>query len=363
MTQEQLADHARMGVRTIRNLERGTARPRQASVQLLADAMRLEATDRSTFERAGAPRPGASGEDEGRRVTLPWRRLSRKGIAAVSFIVLAVLVATTLAAVYWIWPAPPPGPGSDPSPPPCPPTRNSQDHLSVGACLGVGRELVSQATTLAGGERRSYRLTLNSDFDLVLYEVTSAGGTSTSKAVWETGTAMCGSSVKQHPGFAVLRPDGNFVLYSKENVIVWASDTSRRPLRVLAIQPDGNLVLRSTDGKITSDRHHWRPGCRIGQCTQGYFCLYDRSLFRGRVVQFKDCGSVQDLSSWSFANKASSWINKTSKPVDVYGEARFHLLGLQLGDNDRLWRAAPLSAASFVGNQNNDRARTFRLLC
>jgi predicted ATPase/DNA-binding XRE family transcriptional regulator len=57
LTQQHLADSTGLGVRTLRDLETGRAsRPQRATVDLLADALKLEGTDRSGFyAAAGAP--------------------------------------------------------------------------------------------------------------------------------------------------------------------------------------------------------------------------------------------------------------------------------------------------------------------
>ncbi|KIX79154.1 hypothetical protein SF23_02370, partial [Streptomyces sp. MBRL 10] len=53
LTQQVLADHATLSVRAIRDMESGRVqRPRQETVRLLADALRLEGHSRSNFEAA-----------------------------------------------------------------------------------------------------------------------------------------------------------------------------------------------------------------------------------------------------------------------------------------------------------------------
>ncbi len=53
LTQQVLADHATLSVRAIRDMESGRVqRPRQETVRLLADALRLEGRNRSDFEAA-----------------------------------------------------------------------------------------------------------------------------------------------------------------------------------------------------------------------------------------------------------------------------------------------------------------------
>lgn len=61
LTQEELAQRAGLGVRTIRDLEHGqVSRPRHSSVQLLADALSLRGRQRHAFMLA-ARRVGAGG--------------------------------------------------------------------------------------------------------------------------------------------------------------------------------------------------------------------------------------------------------------------------------------------------------------
>ncbi|MET9348778.1 helix-turn-helix domain-containing protein [Streptomyces termitum] len=62
LTQQVLADHATLSVRAIRDMESGRVqRPRQETVRLLAEALRLEGRGRSDFE-AAARRPFPAGE-------------------------------------------------------------------------------------------------------------------------------------------------------------------------------------------------------------------------------------------------------------------------------------------------------------
>ncbi|WP_432833597.1 helix-turn-helix domain-containing protein [Dactylosporangium sp. CA-092794] len=58
LTQDELATHAGLGVRTLRELERGrVARPQRNTVALLADALDLTGADREAFLTAAAGRP------------------------------------------------------------------------------------------------------------------------------------------------------------------------------------------------------------------------------------------------------------------------------------------------------------------
>ena len=75
LTQTELAARARVGVRTVRDLERGRAsRPQRTTVDLLADALGLDAAERAEFVAAsrgqGAVRPTSAGS----AASSPWSR-------------------------------------------------------------------------------------------------------------------------------------------------------------------------------------------------------------------------------------------------------------------------------------------------
>ena len=59
LTQAELAGRAGVGIRTVRDLERGRSRPQRTTMELLAKALGLTGRERATF--LGAAR-GASGE-------------------------------------------------------------------------------------------------------------------------------------------------------------------------------------------------------------------------------------------------------------------------------------------------------------
>ncbi|WP_327675309.1 helix-turn-helix domain-containing protein [Kitasatospora sp. NBC_00458] len=70
LTQQVLADHATLSVRAIRDMESGRVqRPRQETVRLLADALRLEGRNRTVFEAAA--RRQALAEDPREEPTAP----------------------------------------------------------------------------------------------------------------------------------------------------------------------------------------------------------------------------------------------------------------------------------------------------
>jgi predicted ATPase/DNA-binding XRE family transcriptional regulator len=70
MTQEEFAAKARVGVRTLRDLERGRARPQRATTELLADAFGLRGSAREEF-LAAARRGVSIGGPAGRAIKLP----------------------------------------------------------------------------------------------------------------------------------------------------------------------------------------------------------------------------------------------------------------------------------------------------
>ena len=80
-------------------------------------------------------------------------------------------------------------------------------------------------------------------------------------------------------------------------------------------------------------------------CDNGYLCLYQDSGGRGRHLQFKDRKKVQNLTTYDFNDKMSSWWNRTAHDAfwyyDINGKgttrrmpagARSSSLG---GDNDK----------------------------
>ena len=82
-----------------------------------------------------------------------------------------------------------------------------------------------------------YRLTYQSDGDLVLYDEQMR------TRLWTANTA--GTA----PGQTLLQTDGNFVVYDSAGVNRWSSGTSGNPNAYLAVQDDGNLVIYGSDGQ------------------------------------------------------------------------------------------------------------------
>ncbi|MBW0091865.1 LysM peptidoglycan-binding domain-containing protein [Pseudonocardia sp. KRD-184] len=111
--------------------------------------------------------------------------------------------------------------------------------LSGGSSLAAGQAGI----TSANGR---YTLALQADGDLT---VTDGSGA----VAWSTGTA--GKDVAR----ADMQADGNFVLYTADNGVVWASDTDA-PGGVLELQDDRNLVLYKADRTVA-----WSPNSYISE--------------------------------------------------------------------------------------------------
>lgn len=71
MTQEEFAAKAGVGVRTLRDLERGRARPQRATLELLAAALELEGPERVAFTLAARRGTGTDTIVESQGITLP----------------------------------------------------------------------------------------------------------------------------------------------------------------------------------------------------------------------------------------------------------------------------------------------------
>src|SRR4051794_36891594 len=123
LTQEELAARAAIGVRTVRDLERGrSSRPQRTTVELLAQALGLQGRDREDFLAVARGASGApprvvalppAGDLIGRdadvaelvaRLTTPVppgpRGVTLVGLAGVGKTALALTVAHRIAAAY-----------------------------------------------------------------------------------------------------------------------------------------------------------------------------------------------------------------------------------------------------------------------
>lgn len=108
----------------------------------------------------------------------------------------------------------------------------------------------------AGQDLRSpnglFRLLMQSDGNLVVYARSSPESTS-EWAHWHTNT-------HGNPGaFAIMQPDGNFVVYRSDNYPLWDSDSWATPATHVKLQDDGNLVVYGDDGKPYWAAFFWPP--------------------------------------------------------------------------------------------------------
>jgi hypothetical protein len=97
--------------------------------------------------------------------------------------------------------------------------------------LYQGRQLNINSTRWSPNGR--YVLTLKPDGNLIINRKPS------NKVIWSSKTQ--GRGVVK----AAMQYDGNFVLYTKDNVARWHTGTDRKPTNHLLLQDDGNLVIYS----------------------------------------------------------------------------------------------------------------------
>ncbi len=107
---------------------------------------------------------------------------------------------------------------------------------------------------LWGGQHRDspngqYRLSMQSDGNLVLYDLWNL----TSEGWW---TALWYSNTYNNPGARLaMQADGNLVVYSSANSPLWNSETWGNPGAQLHVQDDGNLVIYSNG---IAKWHRWQ---------------------------------------------------------------------------------------------------------
>jgi len=116
-------------------------------------------------------------------------------------------------------------------------------------------------------------------------------------------------------------------------------------------------------GELSAEDHGSEPAPVVGSsqavssfavhgCPSGWYCVYQDANWGGRRLQFSDC-SRNDLSSFGFRDKTSSWVNNGSHRVQVKND-------LTARPDPVLWTMPPQLSSSYVGNANNDKADYFQ---
>lgn len=104
-----------------------------------------------------------------------------------------------------------------------------EDMANKGNTLGPDQVLDPWDQDYMESSNRVYRLQMQRDGNLVLYDNTSA-------ALWASNTA--GRAVR----ICAMQGDGNLVIYDF-GAAIWASNTAGNPGSYLIMQDDGNLVI------------------------------------------------------------------------------------------------------------------------
>lgn len=107
-----------------------------------------------------------------------------------------------------------------------------------------------------GSRNYARMLTLQSDGNLVLYDMTKGVNPPTAKeALWATNTVGTGANK------LILQGDGNLVLYSNKGPVWQAKNAfGQKPVGKLILQNDGNLVLYTKNGKAVWSTNTQKPG-------------------------------------------------------------------------------------------------------
>lgn len=136
------------------------------------------------------------------------------------------------------------------------------DRLTPGTELRVGQSLAVPG----------YQLILQTDGALVLYKVFPSGA---KDALWATGG----------PGAVrvAMQKEGNLVVYGANNRVFWATDNGGHPGAFAVLQPDGNFVVYQKDGKsVLWDSGTW-GGVHAGD--------HDHSILKSIGSTFSSIGS------------------------------------------------------------------------
>ncbi|RAY15407.1 hypothetical protein DPM19_11990 [Actinomadura craniellae] len=90
-------------------------------------------------------------------------------------------------------------------------------------------------------------------------------------------------------------------------------------------------------------------------CPGGWYCFFQYSNYRGRMLQFQDCGGDQFLGDYGFRNYTTSWQNHTGHTVEVFDE--------DVQPWKLLWTEHPTTEAVSVGTEADNRADFFTTYC
>ncbi len=114
----------------------------------------------------------------------------------------------------------------------------------------LDRDGIYQSGTYLRSENDRYRLVMQGDGNLVMYD------NSSNAAVWSSGTSGRGEG----PFRAVMQNDGNFAIYNSQNQSIWATGTNGRGSGSyrLVLQDDRNLVLYDANNTV-----HWASNTNI----------------------------------------------------------------------------------------------------
>lgn len=130
--------------------------------------------------------------------------------------------------------------------------------FSATSALAAGENILSQKEYLYAGQQIVYtcyyRLTMQADGNLVLYE--------RSRALWSSNTAGRGA-------YAAMQADGNLVVYNWSHQAVWSSGTYGNPGAYLMLQDDRNLVIYTPNGRAlwaSNTRDDSEVGVAIQPC-------------------------------------------------------------------------------------------------
>lgn len=177
------------------------------------------------------------------------------------------------------------------------PTIPSGDSVGTGFGLLPGNSLYSA--------NNQYRLTLQTDGNLVIYDASS-------NAVWNTGT------YGQRVDFAIMQVDGNLVLYGA-GAAVWASGTGS-PHSRLFIQNDGTMAIHALNAKWSTKTSQngllvgdGARGVRAGEWLPSGTTLWSNSGLYGLAMQadgnlvlYRDGGAL-----WSSGTQGQNGANAT----------------------------------------------------